>query len=85
MQVAEIRIVKDIFCKQLIKQFGKPVISTSANISGTLPPGNFDEINEQIKRGVDYIVRYRQEETLNQMASTIVKFNKDGTVQIIRP
>jgi L-threonylcarbamoyladenylate synthase len=79
-----IRIVKEIFCKQLIKQFRRPIVSTSANISNTTTPQNFDEISEQVKQSVDYIVRYRQEDKTKHQPSSVVKFNKDGTITILR-
>jgi len=80
-----IRIVKEIFCKQLIKQFRKPIVSTSANISGEASPQNFDEISNQIKNGVDYLVNYRREDKTKHQPSSIIKFSKNGTVEIIRP
>jgi L-threonylcarbamoyladenylate synthase len=80
-----IRIVKEIFCKQLIKQFRKPIVSTSANISGEISPQNFDEISPKIKKGVDYIVNYKREDKTKYQPSSIVKFNKNGAMQIIRP
>jgi L-threonylcarbamoyladenylate synthase len=79
-----IRIVKEIFCKQLIKQFRKPIVSTSANISNTSTPKNFDEIPEQIKQGVDYIVKYRREDKTKHQPSSVVKFNKDGSITVLR-
>src|SRR5689334_7183761 len=57
-----IRVVMDEFCRNLITRFRKPLVSTSANISGESSPGNFWEINEKIKEGVDYVVQLRQEE-----------------------
>ena len=51
-----IRICKDEFCRQLIKRFRKPIVSTSANISGMPAPKFFKEISDEIKSGVDYIV-----------------------------
>ncbi len=80
-----IRIVKEIFCKQLIKQFRKPIVSTSANISGDISPQNFDEISNQIKQGVDYIVNYKREDKTKHQPSSIVRFNKNGKIEIIRP
>jgi L-threonylcarbamoyladenylate synthase len=80
-----IRIVKEIFCKQLIKQFRKPIVSTSANISGEVSPQNFDEISEQIKHGVDYTVNYKREDKTKHHPSSVVKFNKNGKIEIIRP
>ena len=80
-----IRICRDPFCKQLIKRFRKPIVSTSANISGKPSPGVFKEISEEIKNGVDYIVKYRQDDEKISEPSAIIKWNSDGTVKIIRP
>ena len=55
-----IRIVRDEFCKNLIHKFGKPIVSTSANISGEPTPVSFSEINPKIMNKVDYIVNLRQ-------------------------
>ncbi len=79
-----IRIVKEEFCKQLIQQFGKPIVSTSANISGEESPNNFSEISPQIKSGVDYVVYHNREDSSPRQPSAIVRLNKDGIVQIIR-
>jgi|HubBroStandDraft_1064217.scaffolds.fasta_scaffold312630_1 L-threonylcarbamoyladenylate synthase len=80
-----IRIVRDTFCKQLIKQYGKPIVSTSANTSGGATPKNFDEISDQIKRGVDYAVHYRRSDMTPHEPSAIISFNQDGTFNILRP
>ena len=80
-----IRICRDPFCKQLIKRFRKPIVSTSANISGKPAPGVFKDIAEEIKNGVDYIVQYRQDEKKISEPSTLIKWNSDGTVKILRP
>ena len=79
-----IRIVKDEFCQGLIHRFGKPIVSTSANISGEPTPRYFDEISEQIISKVDYVVNWRQHETASSQPSSIIKFFADGTFQIIR-
>lgn len=79
-----IRIVKDEFCKQLIKRFRKPVVSTSANISGEAAPQIFSDITTAIRNGVDYIAEHRQAETVAASPSAIIKRNADGTVHIIR-
>lgn len=79
-----IRVVKDPFCKQLIQKFGKPVVSTSANVSGEKTPGIFNEIPESIRRAVDYVVCWRQKEYTQATASSIVKLNEDGTFHVIR-
>ncbi len=79
-----IRIVNDDFCKLLIKKFGKPVVSTSANISGYPSPLVFNDIDITIKNGVDYIVQHRQDDLTPAQPSSIVKWNKDGSYTIIR-
>lgn len=79
-----IRICKELFCTQLIKKFNKPIVSTSANISGFPTPRSFNDISVEIKEGVDYVVRYRQEEEGLQQPSSIVKW-EDGQIKIIRP
>jgi len=78
-----IRIVKDDFCKALIDQFKKPIVSTSANISGELFPKNFNEIDVAIKNGVDYIVQHRQKDISSQ-PSSIIKLNGEGEIEILR-
>ena len=80
-----IRITKDAFCKNLMKVFGKPIVSTSANISGYPTPLCFADISLDIKEGVDYVVKHRQDETNLQMPSSIVKWDADGNLIIIRP
>lgn len=79
------RICRDEFCKTLIKRFRKPIVSTSANISGEAPPGNFTNISPEIKNGVDYTVVHRRDDTVATEPSSIIKWNKDGTPTILRP
>lgn len=79
-----IRITHDPFCKQLIRRFGKPVVSTSANISGYPAPALFEDIDIEIKNGVDYIVQHRQDDLTESIPSSIVKLNADGSLTIIR-
>lgn len=80
-----IRVVKDEFCKRLITAFGKPIVSTSSNISGYPAPGIFADIDIKIKDGVDYIVQHRQDDMEPASASTVVKINADGSYTMIRP
>jgi L-threonylcarbamoyladenylate synthase len=80
-----IRITSDLFCKKLINSFGKPLVSTSANISGYPPPALFEDIDMEIKNGVDYIVQHRQDDLTAAIPSAIVKLNADGSLSIIRP
>lgn len=79
-----IRVVQDDFCRELIKSLGKPVVSTSANVSGNPPPGNFSKIDKRIKDAVDYIVRWRQDDSSQSAPSDIIKFGKDGEIIKIR-
>jgi L-threonylcarbamoyladenylate synthase len=80
-----IRLVKDSFCRHLISRLKRPLVSTSANISGQPAPGFFDEISPEIRAGVDYIVKYRQDDRSVKQPSSLIKFNPDGTVSVIRP
>jgi L-threonylcarbamoyladenylate synthase len=80
-----IRVVEERFCKHLIKRFRKPIVSTSANIAGQPAPANYEQIDERIRQGVDYIVRYRQDDKTPTQPSAIMKWNKDGTTTAIRP
>jgi L-threonylcarbamoyladenylate synthase len=79
-----IRITNEAFSKQLCMRFKKPIVSTSANVSGQPTPAFFDEISEEIKAGVDYIVQARQDDREKKQPSSIIKFEKNGTFAIIR-
>lgn len=79
-----IRICGEPFCRQLLKRFRKPLVSTSANISGLPPAKIFAEISAEIKSGVDYVVSYRQEDAAPAAPSSIIKWD-NGVLQVIRP
>lgn len=79
-----IRLVQDPFCRHLIKRLRKPLVSTSANISGEPSPGFFTAIDPRVKEGVDYIVQHRQKDTTPKEPSAIVRWNRDGTITVIR-
>jgi L-threonylcarbamoyladenylate synthase len=79
-----IRIVAEPFCRQLISRFGKPVVSTSANISGSHHPQTFSAIATEIREGVDYVVEYRREEMVPAEPSQIIKWEEDGRYTVIR-
>ncbi len=79
-----IRIVKHQFCQQLIQRFRKPVISTSANLSGNPSPATFDDIEEAILNGVDYVVNWEQDERKVKKPSTIMKLEPGGLFSFIR-
>lgn len=79
-----IRVVNHPFCQQLLQRFRKPIISTSANISGQSSAGNFDEISDEIKDGVDYIVKFGQHDTSKGKPSLIMKLDPSGKFEFIR-
>ncbi len=79
-----IRIVNHPFCEQLLQRFRKPIVSTSANISGDPSARNFSEISEEIINGVDYVVKFGQQELANGTASTIMKLDPSGKFEFIR-
>lgn len=80
-----IRITNEAFTLKLIERFKKPIVSTSANISGFPTPKTFAEIDEKIKSSVDYVVEYRQKETKLPSPSGIIKLGVGGEIKIIRP
>lgn len=79
-----IRVTQEVFTQQLCAQFGKPIVSTSANVSGAPSPSMFSDIDDAIKSGVDYVVKYRQNEAVAHVASNIIKLSSDATFKIIR-
>jgi L-threonylcarbamoyladenylate synthase len=79
-----IRMVKDEFCRHLIKRLRHPIVSTSANISGTASPANFNEVSPEIQKRVDHIVRWRQEEKASAQPSRIIKWNNNGQHFVLR-
>ncbi len=79
-----IRIVKDTFCRHLIKRFRKPLVSTSANLSGEATPQKFADILPPIRQGVDYVVSYRQDDEQEYTPSSIIKWNRDGSITTLR-
>lgn len=83
-QSVGIRVATDDFCPTLIQRFRKPIVSTSANISGQPAPACFNEIDQRIIDSVDYVVRHRQDDTSKHKASGIVKIGRNGEVKVIR-
>lgn len=79
------RIPKDAFLEQLLLQFRKPIVSTSANISGEASPSVYGEITKEIRESADYVVIHRQSETIRKQASSIVSLRTNGEIKIIRP
>ena len=79
-----IRITNEAFSQQLVQRFRKPIVSTSANISGQKSPQNYTEISEEVKKSVDYIVSYRQDDISRSKPSSIIKLGVGGQIEIIR-
>jgi len=79
-----IRITNEEFTQRLIQRFRKPIVSTSANVSGSKSPANFMEIDPEIIDAVDYVVSYRQEEMEKLKASSIIKIGLGGEFEILR-
>ncbi|MDE6581359.1 MAG: threonylcarbamoyl-AMP synthase [Duncaniella sp.] len=82
---AGFRISREEFSRELCRQLGRPVVSTSANISGRPAPASFSEIDDEIKDAMDYVVIHGRESDGLATPSRIVKLNPDGTVAVIRP
>ena len=80
-----IRIPMSEFCTQLARKLGRPIVSTSANISGEPSPQVYADIAQEIRDAVDYIVPQKLEKDSTGFASQIIKVEIDGQVQIIRP
>lgn len=78
-----IRIAKDEFCQKLCRKLKSGIVSTSANKSGMPSPKSYQDIDEEIKKSVDYIVNLRQDEKMTK-PSTIIKVGAKGEVKIIR-
>ena len=79
-----IRIPNDEFCHRLCERFGKPIVSTSANVSGEPTAKRFADIDSSIVNGVDYAVEYRRNDTTKHQPSNIILLSRDGTFKIIR-
>jgi len=80
-----IRVTREAFSSNLVKRFRKPIVSTSANISGNPSPSFFSEIDPYLIDAVDYVVGYRRNDTKPSKPSSIIKLGKGGLVKIIRP
>ena len=79
-----VRVPDHEFCQQLLRRFGKPIVSTSANITGEPTPKRLPEIAREIVDGVDYVVNPRFEGRPTGKPSSIIAFTEDGGVKVIR-
>jgi len=80
-----IRLPKDPFCQELIRAFGKPIVSSSANRSHEIPPQLFIDISQEFIDLVDYVVKWRQDDLNPGTPSTVVKLGADGEMEMLRP
>lgn len=80
-----IRVTKDEFCKNLIGVLRKPLVSTSANISGEKAPEIFQDVSQEIRNAVDYIVNWRKDDRHRSQPSSIISLKKGGLIKVIRP
>ena len=81
---AAFRVTSEEFSHELCYRFQKPIVSTSANISGEPSAQTFDAISDEIKEAVDYVVRYNQRCKEKHKPSGIVKIQNNGVVTVIR-
>lgn len=79
-----IRIIKGEYCGEVINRLGKPIVSTSANISGQPSPKHFNDIGDEVKDKVDYTVEIFRDKIRSLKPSTIIKIEKNGTFEILR-
>jgi len=79
-----IRVTRSKFCQQLISMFGRPIVSTSANICGSPFPKNFDAISPEIVSRVDYVVPGNFDTESTGKPSSIIALGKGNQVRIIR-
>lgn len=79
-----IRVAKHPFCEGLIQRLRKPLVSTSANISGKPSPQYFSQVEQEIIEGVDYVVDIDQHSMEIKTPSTIMRLEADGKFEFIR-
>lgn len=79
-----IRVCREKFSSELIRKFGKAIVSTSANIDRKKSPSGFSEIETEILDGVDYVVKYRQDDRHSHQPSGIIRIGLKGEVEVLR-
>lgn len=79
-----IRVTREEFSRRLCRAFRRPIVSTSANISGEPAPATFAGISPEIRSAVDYIVEARRDDASRATPSSVIKLSDDGTVKILR-
>lgn len=83
-KMVAIRVIHEPFCQALITEFGRPIVSTSANVSGEPWPKGFGEISSEVIKNVNYVVRYRRNEKNTGEPSVIATFNSKGNLDFLR-
>lgn len=81
---AAIRVTADPFCQALCRGLRKPIVSTSANVSGSATPRNFSEITPEILSSVNYVALTRREDRRPAKPSTVIKLGSGGLITVIR-
>lgn len=79
-----VRVPDHAFCQRVLRGLGRPIVSTSANITGEATPERLQEVAREIVDGVDFVVNPRFEGKPTRKASSIVAFGEGGEVQVIR-
>lgn len=79
-----IRVVEHDFCKEVIRQLGRPITSTSANLSGQPSALTYHDITEEMKQSVDYTVQLYHDVMARPKSSTIIRLFEDNTFEIVR-
>lgn len=80
-----IRVTSNVFCQEVIRKLGRPITSTSANLSGETPPFIYNDISENMKKSVDYVVSFYQGVPTKPKPSTIIRLKEDNSFDVIRP
>ena len=80
-----IRVTREAFSANLCRKLRRPLVSTSANISGEPAAALFPEISEEIINGVDYVVDYRRDDLQRKRPSTVMRLSSNGVFKILRP
>ena len=79
-----IRVTSDLFCQTLCRQLRRPIVSTSANISGAPAARFYHDIAKEILDGADYVAAWRREDTTSARPSSVIKLSANGEVKILR-
>lgn len=79
-----VRVTREEFSCRLCKTFKRPIVSTSANLSGTQAPAIFDEIPDNIKSQMDYVAMTRRDDRQAHEPSSVIRLGCDGSVKVLR-